>query len=253
MESLVQIPLICLNTFHERADDDIVINTVVGNAHIRGLSAPLADVLGSRWVYLKFFELGGTATSCDIYVFDEHGKHLSAIILDVGFTRCHIKSLLEPREIALASTSLQVTSRQKDSPEATTLKEEAAAKVQDPELCLHNHAPVQSDDLPDVSKALFDVLARMADVDTDRLHGGTVFADLGIDSLMGMDVTDEISKIFAVEIDNSDLVAAENLGALCQWIADKAPGFLYDPRASLGSGAPTCGLQQSQLDMFAKS
>lgn len=120
----------------------------------------------------------------------------------------------------------QAASRQVDSPETPRPSEGYASAAQGPEpSLLHDDESMQSDGLPHLTQALFDVLVRIADVDTDELHGGTLIADLGIDSLMGMEVTQEINKFFAVDIDMVEFIAAEDMSALCQLVTDRATGF----------------------------
>ena len=231
VESLIQIPLICLNSLHERPYDYVFINTAVGDAHVRG-PASSASTEGSCSVYLRFFELEEPEPSCDVFVFDAQSGRLSAIVLDAGFARVQVKSLHQSLD------GITTASHQPGPSEVSKPNEGYAPAAPDPEPTLHDDESMQSDSLPDLTQALFDVLVRIADVDANELHGDTLIADLGIDSLMGMEVADEINKFFAVDIDTAEFAIAEDINVLCQLVADRATGFSYNSGASSGSPSP---------------
>jgi acyl transferase domain-containing protein/SAM-dependent methyltransferase/acyl carrier protein len=229
IENVIQIPLLCLNSLRDRQYNEIYINTAMGHAKFKG-SPDLSSDKNISWaVYLKFFRFEGLET-CDIFVFDVQSEQLSAIILDVTFTRVQIESLRQTLGVTIAC--LQPTaSRYSDSSEAFKCAEPCALRTQNPDSSIHDRMSMQSTDLPDLTKALFNLLVRVADLDVGALRNDVLVADLGIDSLMGMEVAEEISNLFSVKVGIAEFAAATDLGSLCKLIADNTTGFSYDSEA----------------------
>ena len=239
IEILIQAPLICLNSLHECPDDHVFINTMVGDAHVRVPPASSAGKESTYLAYIKFFQLEEPEPTCDMYVFDAQSGQLSVIILDAGFARVQVQSLRKALSGITTTFSKQTASHKVGSSETHEPIVEYTSSAQSPELCLTDDESTQSGGLPDLTRALFDVLVRIADVNADDLHEDTLIADLGIDSLMGMEVADEINKFFAVDIDMADFIAAEDISALCRLVAEKTKGFTYDSGASSGTLSST--------------
>lgn len=122
-------------------------------------------------------------------------------------------------------------SRCSDSSEALKPVERSAMpalRAQNMDSSIHDRMSTQSTDSPDLTNALFDLLARVADLDVGTLRHNVFIADLGIDSLMGMEVVEEINNFFSVKLGVAEFVAATDVGSLCQLIADNTTGFSYD-------------------------
>ncbi|MCJ1333657.1 hypothetical protein MMC10_010357 [Thelotrema lepadinum] len=103
-------------------------------------------------------------------------------------------------------------------------------------------------DFRHLRKALLDLLARVVDLDIDALGQDVLVADLGIDSLMGIELAEEINNFFFVDLDLAEVAVADDTGSLCRLIADNTTAFSYDsdvssdvsdtPKSSAGSPAP---------------
>ena len=230
IETFLQIPLICLNSLQDRQDGEIYINTAIGHAKLKD-SLDLSSDKNISWaVYLKFFGLEGLETTCDIFVFDIQSEQLSTIILDVTFTRVQIESLRQGLGATVACPQ-PIASRHSGSSEALECAEPCALQAQNPESSFDSCMSTPSTDLPDLTKALFELLVRVADLDVGTLRDDVLMADLGIDSLMGMEVAEEINNFFSINLGIAEVATAIDVGSLCKLIADKTTSFSYDSEA----------------------
>ncbi|UKZ55650.1 hypothetical protein TrVGV298_009474 [Trichoderma virens] len=277
IEHFIQVPLLCLNGLQDLQDDEIYVNMALGQV-IFDDSLDLSPGKNTSWaVYLKFFGLDGPETTCDIFICDTQSGRLSAVILDVTFTRLQIGSLRQALGGPVTITSPQsnkrttitppqsnrriaITSPQQNrhmtitappsngsimipSPQSTPRRhsvssedviedvEPTTTRPETPDSSVDNES-VSSPDLPDVSKSLFELLGRIADVDVGSLRSDISIFDLGIDSLMGMEVADEISKVFSIKIGVREFEKAHDVGALCKLIADRSSGFSCNSEVS---------------------
>ena len=247
IETFSQIPLLCLNSLNDRHDDEIYINTAMGRVEFQG-SLDLSSKVNKSWtIYLKFPEPQGEETACDIFIFDVQSENLSAIILDVTFTRVQIKSVRE--SIGAPTTSPQSTvNHYPDRSEAVERVESRAVQMKDPDPPFSDREFTQSTDLPDLSKALFDLLVRVADLDLSALRHDVLMADLGIDSLMVMEVAEEINKFFSIKLGFEKVALAIDVGSLCRLIAENTTGFSYDSRTGSRTQSDVPDLDESSSE-----
>ncbi|KAL6787590.1 hypothetical protein J3E68DRAFT_445446 [Trichoderma sp. SZMC 28012] len=107
--------------------------------------------------------------------------------------------------------------------------EPVTTRPQTPDSSVDNES-ILSPDLPDVSKLLFELLGRIADVDVGILRSDISIFDLGIDSLMGMEVADEISKVFSIKIGVREFESAHNSTTLTSATSSTNLSGHEDPR-----------------------
>ncbi|KAJ4858237.1 methyltransferase domain-containing protein [Trichoderma breve] len=277
IEHFIQVPLLCLNGLQDIQENEVFVNMAMGQVIFEDSLDLLSGKNASWAVYLKFFGLDGPETTCDIFVCDTQSGQLSAVILDVTFSKLQVESLRQAlggsltvaapqsnkratlippqpsRPVAIATPqptrhititapasnasstipSPQFTPRRHSisSEEVIEDIEPVTTRPQTPDSSVDNES-ILSPDLPDVSKLLFELLGRIADVDVGSLRSDMSIFDLGIDSLMGMEVADEISKVFSIKIGVREFESAHNVGALCKLIADRTSGFSYNSDVS---------------------
>ena len=256
IECFMEVPLLCLNSLQDRDDNEIYISTTIGYVSFQDALDFSSDNSNSWAVYVKFFGLAGIETTCDIFVFNVQSGQLSAIVLDVVFTRIQTNSLRQ----ALGATTArsQLTQSSQPTPptpptpahysppfEAAKLSEPCVSPAHDVKSSFNYGIPAQPSDTPDLTKALFDLLARVADLDAGTLCSDVLIADLGIDSLMGMEVAEEISNFFSIKIGLADLVAANDVGGLCKLIADNTTAFSYNSDASSRTSSEVLDIAES--------
>ncbi|CRG88297.1 hypothetical protein PISL3812_05326 [Talaromyces islandicus] len=228
IENFIQVPLICLNSLQDRQEDEIYVNTAIGEVKYKDSSHLQSDAKTSWALYLKFSGLECPQTTCDIFVFGQN-HHLCIVILDVTFTRMQIGLLRQALSVPHAYPKLS-TGHDLVVSESLEYTEPCTIQMQNPDPpALIERSITQSTNLPDILQALFDLLVRVADVDSDALHKDVLIGDLGIDSLMGMEVVDEINNFFSINVDVAEFMAVTDVGSLCGLIAKRTSSFLYNP------------------------
>ncbi|KAL6694484.1 hypothetical protein J3F84DRAFT_45167 [Trichoderma pleuroticola] len=169
----------------------------------------------------------------------------------------HITITAPPSNASSTIPSPQFTPRRHSISSEDVIEdvEPATTRPQTPASSVDNES-ILSPDLPDVSKLLFELLGRIADVDVGSLRSDISIFDLGIDSLMGMEVADEISKVFSIKIGVREFESAHSVGALCTLIADRTSGFSYNSEVSSRSPSDvpdTTGSKNTSLTSAASS
>ncbi|KAK2760705.1 Type I Iterative PKS [Arachnomyces sp. PD_36] len=339
LESFLHAPLICLNSLRDRQENGVNICTSIGDAKFKDPIGFASDQVNKSWaLYLKFFDLGGRESTCDIFAFDVQRNQLSAVVLDVTFVKTDIESLQltpgigqdlgpektildthgsstsnhhqpiteggvshssnaipkthdspisYPRQIAKSDachsrTVLNTPDSRTSYPQSAVdggdvdfLKtvsdtygnptscrqpiadidmgyyseslEETNQSAKSPrtlELPLNDYTPEQPCVSSELIKSVYDLLARVADVEHDALRPDALIVDLGIDSLMGMEVAEEISKAFSISIGVREFESLRDVDSLCQLLAARAGGF------SEGSDSAAPGTQSVVRDTF---
>ncbi|KAJ6784557.1 hypothetical protein PWT90_10068 [Aphanocladium album] len=316
LEAFLMASLVYLNSLQDRPEGQLYINTGIGHAILQD-STVVASYQDKSWaVYTKFFGIGDRESTCDIFAFDAESNQLSAVLLDVTFSRVKTESLKHSSSVgtdydteATSHTPYTPTSSHQPIPgydfssASVSLKKHhspvsyassiAKSGADDPRLSsssqtldrpmshprftngyagystassdtcgtrspyrppnADNDAGYYSGSLTDIkqpntntstlplpfnddalkqtsvsselTKSLYTLLATVADVEYDSLRGDALIVDLGIDSLMGMEVAAEISKVFSINLGVRELETIKDVESLCRVISDRADGF----------------------------
>ena len=182
-------------------------------------------------MYSKFIESQQLGALWDIFVFNEDSEKLIAVVLDVAFTKIPIQ-LLRPALSSNAAYLKMASSTREDFSKASDRIEAGGNQSMTPVPPLEDEDSAPSHDSRDVTQALYDLLASVADVDVGALRSGISIPDLGIDSLMAMEVAEEVKKFISIDISIAEFTALDDLGSLCESIANKASGYTYDSGAN---------------------
>lgn len=252
VKTFMQVPSICLNSLKDRQDDEICIVKGMGNAKVKN-TVDFSSKEDVSWaVYVKFFESQATEMTCDIFVFDLTNKQLVTVVLNVVYTTTRIESLRQALNMPFANPQSAIVTQSQSTVAAQTqptidvppglseVSQSVQAHVlptQIPDSSTDNCMPSQATNLPDLTAALYDLLVRVADVDSGALCHDIAIADLGIDSLMSMEVTEEINKQFSINVGTADVATALDVKSLCRWIADNTSDYYYDSNG--GSRTPS--------------
>ena len=254
LESFLQVPLVCLNSLQDRTDDEVYITTSVGRVEFKD-SLQLTSEKNDVWaVSLRFFGLEGPESTCDVFVFNAQTQQLSAIILDVCLAKVKIDSLRQAIDGGVVSSApaFQSTIPLAAAPPSLPQPIQQLHPQRDPISDLKSQWPTPasvstlpaeptpaspSNDLPDITKSLYDLLISVADVEPSELRKDATFPELGIDSLMGIEVAEEMNKLFSVDIDLDDYAATTDLANLCELLASRATGYSYDSGTSSSSSS----------------
>jgi acyl transferase domain-containing protein/acyl carrier protein/SAM-dependent methyltransferase len=275
LEDFIQVPLICLNGLKEREDNEIYINTAIGSADFH-YPIPQCSILGnSLLVFSKFTHESRGKATCHMFIWDEQSDRLCAAILDAEFTNVNVGSLvdiwIEPTKQTESATR----------PEDLAVNIESSRDVRED---LTNYSPTSSHDekqtmslvkgdfqkprssksqghggsvpsanIPNTIQTLYNLLAIVADLDTTSIHADLPISDLGIDSLMAIEIASEIQNAFAISISFQEFSGLDNVGNLCRFIEDKTSAFRHEATDTTNEPGALTPLQASDKTDYALS
>lgn len=156
--------------------------------------------------YIRMQQVKGSKVMAgDVYVFD--GDRLIGVTGDIRFQaipRKVLNMMLPPRGAAAAAPARRTTAAPA-AKTAPTAKKESAAKKEKKVLTPSNISQVNKK-LTSVITQVMDILAKEIGVSDDELADNIAFADLGVDSLMGLTVSGRIREDLDLDIDSSAFV-----------------------------------------------
>lgn len=304
LESFLRAALVYLNSLQDRPEGQLYIDTGIGHANIQDSTA-LGSSQDRSWaVYIKFFGIGELESTCDIFAFDARSNQLTAVMLDVTFSKatteslratsgfgtdydteaaCHTpytptsthrpiagydfrranaglkkhssptsyapsiaKSNLDDSRTESSSHALGRRMMYPESSDGYVGYSMAGPPIADTDAGYSSATPADTNqsnkDTPtlllppndgtltqtsvssELTRSLYDLLVTVADVEYDALRGDALIVNLGIDSLMGMEVAAEISKAFSIELGVRELENIKDVDSLCRVIADRVDG-----------------------------
>ncbi|PVI05037.1 ketoacyl-synt-domain-containing protein [Periconia macrospinosa] len=234
LEDFIQVPLICLNGLRDRPDDELYINTAIGSAYFY---YPFLHSSVSRdplVVFSKFIQIPGEKATCNIFVLHEQSDRLCAAIMDVEFTKMHLEILN-----GIEKNLTEHTQNPTQNP--TTLQTNTIAVAKDADDFQEQQVSTSHDREGDtkctriskITGTLYDVLARVADLDVTRIRADLPIADLDIDSLISIEVASEIQDTFGISISFQEFTALSDVGELCRFIEDRASEFEHEEKTEV--------------------
>lgn len=242
LEDLIHVPLICLNGLRHRQSDENYVNTAIGSAEF---DYPFLQSRISRnplVVFAKFFNMSNENEKCNIFMWDEDSGRICAVILDVDYTKVNIQSSndirIEPKthsqsldryeELASNEPSLDVQEEVTQRPQLSIYPRKQPVSLvktsfDKPEPAASHRPPAaaQSNITNVTTEILYNLLSRVADLDMKSIREDLPIVDLGIDSLMAIEVANEIQNAFAISISFQELTSLANVGSLCSVIENR--------------------------------
>lgn len=250
IDCFVQVASLHLNSLGNRGKHEAFVNAAIGRVQVAA-SLDFSTTKSTSWiVYSNAASLEENNVTCDIYVFNPHSEQLSMVLLEVEFLKAtignspqlHAPGSEKQEQLAVASED-EIDSENGDvvepeKKEVSTGPTETSSRSDLPE------SPTL-DSLPDLDKTLYDLLARVADVETTEVNNDSLLVDLGIDSLMGMEVLEEINKEFSINLDMDDFADLSDMESLCKLIESKTAKFSRTLTAITPQSSDSDGLGQA--------
>jgi acyl carrier protein/SAM-dependent methyltransferase len=193
------------------------------------------------WDVLSFASPGFAELAYDIFIYDAMADRLVMIILGARFTklnRTHLAQLILDPERSSAPVEAEMkreTARQLFSVPAA----EHTAKP------IVTSAPQTKLNSPgnDPKTAIYDdiclLVEKIADIPRTDIRGTASFDDVGVDSLMMIEVINEISTLFHIELPLDDLEKLVDFDSLVQYLHSRGcvgSGFSAESSTSSSSG-----------------
>jgi malonyl CoA-acyl carrier protein transacylase len=216
MDSFCQVAGAYVNCMTQRPDGDAFISTGMN----RFIKSPLVhdyerdpevfDVLA-----LHTHSEDRSHYSSDVFVFDTKTSELLGVLLGIQYNRvsmaamsrllAHLTPGSEPKRVT-ASTSSPTKKSPESAPIEQTLVPENARKK-----AAQSTGSV-------VREKMITALAEMVGIEPETIQDDTCLPDLGIDSLMGMEVARELELIFNCTLDMSSMMSLIEFGELVNFV-----------------------------------
>ncbi|GAW13921.1 hypothetical protein ANO14919_033130 [Xylariales sp. No.14919] len=214
-DSFCQVAGVAVNCMTERPDSDAFIS----NGVHRLIRSPLIRDFEENPEVFDVLALHHRPTdrsySSDVFIFDAHSSELLGVILGIQYQQVSKLSLSRLLE-RLTPDSKQP--RRTDSLPAAIAKTSVLAReeaVLPPKQgTLKTTQPAGSE----VSAKIITILSETIGIEPEEINDSTNLPDLGIDSLMGMEVTRELELAFHCTLDTASMMCLVNFGDLVKQV-----------------------------------
>ncbi|EFE42799.1 PKS-like enzyme, putative [Trichophyton verrucosum HKI 0517] len=154
----------------------------------------------------------------DVFIFDSQNGELLEIILGIGYKR------VSKRSLGKMLTNLTPGNQKAEAKDmqphvGTEIDIEASYSTPPPVGTTLTDSPGNGPP-KDVSEDIRNLLANVSGLETHEIKGDTVLSDIGIDSLMGMELAREIETVFKCSLDTEVLNAVTDFKSLMKCIQE---------------------------------
>jgi acyl carrier protein/SAM-dependent methyltransferase len=197
VDNFIQVSGLHVNSLTEIGDKEVYVCTQVDCVQATAKFLNHAGA-GSWTVYSNYHHTGERELVNDIFVFDTASNSLVFWTLGVRFTRVNINSLAQVLSRANKDSSGGSLPTAPSQAPAEVVSAACPAAALKPTTRPDKAAPV----LPtrDLLSELRNVLQAITEVPKNDITAEATLEDLGVDSLMGTEVLNEINKYFSVSI-----------------------------------------------------
>lgn len=189
--------------------------------------------------------------SNDIFVFDSETNELVVLILGARFTNVRLASLTKVLSRVNETSSAPVATRQiapplvPQPPVAKAVTISAAPKV---EKVVVQEVPAVRDNSAAIFEDVSVIVERVAEVPRADIKGTASFDDIGVDSLMMMEVISEISDHFSLELPVQDLEMLTDFNSLVQYLNKRLGSVGHAVPLAIQSGPASSSGSSDDLD-----
>ena len=233
IDNFIQVAGLHVNSLNSLGDNEVFVCTHVDRIQ------PSSQFVGTppndrSWlVFSNYTPNSQKEVTNDIFVFDATSQKLAFIVLGARFQKVIISSLAKVLSRANSAVNLGemrsakgVTSIDKLRAPGFKPSVGTAVKVREPKASRdppeerklkHSRNAVVSD----IEKDLRNLLSQITDVPVDAFKNDSTMEDLGIDSLMVMEITTEVQQAFGIDIPQTDLQDLTTFGGTLDYICMK--------------------------------
>ncbi|KAL4994636.1 hypothetical protein BDV10DRAFT_188837 [Aspergillus recurvatus] len=208
VDNFIQTAGIHVNCLSDAGPKEVYVCTKVDRVQ-SGLAFTerLADVDASWIVHSSYHPTSEKEVVNDIYVFNAATGELALFILGAHFTRVQISSLV--RVLSRANTAEAV-------PVKVVVPDRSPVMKAQPKAVLTPRPTKRSTtgQSSDVSAKLKKTLSHLIEVPVASIHDGDILADLGVDSLLGTEVLNEINQAFNVSIPADEFAVLTDVASI---------------------------------------
>ncbi|KAL4814504.1 hypothetical protein BDW67DRAFT_192176 [Aspergillus spinulosporus] len=172
----------------------------------------LTDVDASWIVHSSYHPTSDKEVVNDIFVFNAATGELALFILGAHFTRVQISSL--GRVLSRANTAENAPVKVAVPVQSPALRAQPKKVLLPPDTKRSTTGPTL-----DVSDKLKKTLSRVIEVPVADIHDGDILADLGVDSLLGTEVLNEINQVFNVSISADEFALLTDVASILKCLS----------------------------------
>ncbi|KAF2205457.1 BcPKS18, polyketide synthase [Delitschia confertaspora ATCC 74209] len=261
VDNFFQIAGIHVNTLNDCVDGDVFVCTKMDSIR---MSPSFNSADSSSWfVYSTFSSTGNREVVNDIFVFDANTKKLVVMGLGAQFTRVSMASLakiLSRANKEKVSQLKEKVSHLQDQVKIAKTLLPAAVEATEPisiKRKSRRHRPSKKPAAPKANGAAMNVaadvrkvLSKVSDLPESDVKDDSTLDDLGIDSLMIMEVLTEVQTFFKLEIPNDDWQTLATPKLLADYLVSRGCGGSVNDDFSAGSAASTPSTEGSASEYF---
>ncbi|KAM5444215.1 putative PKS/NRPS-like protein biosynthetic cluster [Microsporum ferrugineum] len=214
-DSFCQCAGIFVNCMTEISDKEMYISTKI-EQWIRSPNLLPNDPRPDVWHVLAFHRRPSEKEFIsDVFIFDPRNGELLEIILGIGYKKVSKRSLgkmlssLTPGKQKSEAKTVQSSANIEDRSKAIYFTESPPAEISS------NKTPIK-----DVSEDIRILLANVSGLETHEIKNDTGLSDIGIDSLMGMELAREIETTFKCSLDTEVLNTITDFKSLMKCIQE---------------------------------
>ena len=254
IDSFMQVSGIHANSIFPCPDEEVYVFTKLDRLQFGPNFAPSSakgSLSSSSWIiFSNLASSGNKELANDIFVFDAASKRLAVLILGARLHNVRLSSLTKilsrVNDGANGSHNLPASQTNHRPPVSTHNSRRASISMLEPVVADNSAANGRESVFNDVC-VLFE---RVADVRRDNVEGRMSVDDLGIDSLMMLEVINELSNHYAIDLPAEDMECLSDVDSLVSYLLEKGCG----PKKSLGpSSGTTATIQSSRSSISAMS
>ncbi|KFA60271.1 hypothetical protein S40285_08417 [Stachybotrys chlorohalonatus IBT 40285] len=220
-DSFSQVGGVWVNCMTDKTTDDMYLAT----GFEKWMRSP--DISSDSYRELEKWDVFGMHTAesdhiwlSDLYVFDAASGKLAEVILGIKYHKVAKTSMRKILTRLTVASELRNTAPVATVEDRSVVVKQPAASVETPSEAPPSKeaAPARSSggssEAEAVQAKIKDLLAEIAGLEGDAIRADTQLADIGIDSLMGMELARELEGLFKCTLPSDDLMTLTEFGQL---------------------------------------
>ena len=234
IDNFIQVAGLHVNSLNKCGDNEVFICTKVDRIQFSSQFDSSTTEEGRSWSVFSNLSLNSDKeVTNDIFVFNPASRNLVFLVLGARFTKVLMSTLTKvlsrsnpAQDQALITRPLNSIASRGQQDMAVHLPENSAQLTGSPEpsrkqLQDTSATPSQDYDRPSVENEVRNLLSKITDVPVAAFRDESRMYDLGIDSLMAMEVTTEIRQVFGIDIPLTDLQDLSDLRTFMEYLHSK--------------------------------
>ncbi|OCL03381.1 hypothetical protein AOQ84DRAFT_392308 [Glonium stellatum] len=260
LDSFVQVASLYANCIYDCSEDEVFWLDKVDRIQLGPDFKPHGDesFAEATWDVLAFASTGDGGVANDIFIYHAATGRLALLMLGARFRKACRASLTEillradeaPANVMAISKNTDTTRIAPQLSNTTHISNSPAVSpphAKPSQLVKNNEAVIYDD--------ICVLLEKIADLPRDEIRGNASFDDIGVDSLMMIEVMNEISTLFHTDLPLDDLEKLTDINSLTQYLhrrgcmgsahADTNSSSYASSSASTSASSPSASLSSS--------